>query len=99
MHFKLNKDPKRIAYSDTDKRLFALLNGKPRSTTELAEAFYQGSEQRPVFYENAFRATVSAFIRKIDANGEPFMVLKSARRGSQPSTYSLVERKPRRATA
>jgi hypothetical protein len=79
--------------------LFTLLGAKPKTTTELVESFYK-DKKRPFFDQTAFRATMTTFIKKVDANLEPFQIVKSTRRGPQPSTYFLEERsKPRRASA
>lgn len=101
MHFKLSEQPSAVGYSESERKLFSLLSNKPKTTTELVESFYK-DKKRPFFDQTAFRATMSTFMRKVEANGEPFVIVKSPRRGSQPSTYVLERREPprsRRASA
>jgi hypothetical protein len=101
--FKLSDPAPVVAYSESERKLFTLLGSKPKTTTKLVESFYK-DKKRPFFDQTAFRATISTFIRKVDANEEDFVVVKSPRRGPQPSTYALAQRKapaakPRRASA
>jgi hypothetical protein len=94
MSYKLSTD-KRYQYSALERRAFALLSSEPRNTIDLVEAFYPKGKERPLFPRETVTYHLSALMRKLDNNNEPFCIIKSKRRGSVPIEWHLA---PRQAT-
>lgn len=90
MLYKLANNPQ-FKYSSAEKRLFSILSTTPKDTLELADAFF-ANQERPLFYREAINSALANMIRKVDANIEPFRIVKSRRRGPQPIEFHLAPR-------
>lgn len=90
MRYALGKNG--VDYSPAERALFELLPVKPKriSSTELVTQRY-GSEV-PFHAQSIIRSTMDSLIRKIEANREPFRVLKTPRAGPKPTEFWLEKR-------
>lgn len=77
-----------VPYSDRERETFALLSRRRRTTSELVDLLYRG--KRAPFHA---RVTLNSILRslrmKIEANGEPFRLERSGRKGPHPAEHWL----------
>lgn len=89
-----------VQYSEAEKKLFGLLSTRERrSTSELVQLKYDG-ETVPFHAKGIIRAIANSLTAKVERNGEPFTIMKSARRGPYPVEFWIEtkgEKSQRRA--
>jgi hypothetical protein len=71
--------------------MFNCLKEHPQDTLTLVKLFYKNQE-RPLCVRETVMAVLVSLMRKIDANNEPFKLIKSQRRGPIPVEWHLAPR-------
>ena len=89
---KLKVNPE-WAYSDMEQALFALLGKRPRTTTDIAEAYYARTAA-PINARGSVLSVMRSLQRKAALNREPFLIKDNGRQGPTPMWFWLEE-KPR----
>ena len=85
-------------YSKHELRVLAVMSKRPRSTLQLANAFYGdkankkfGVKTRPRFAIVSVRCTIEALRRKLVANNEHIRIEKSNRAGPHPVDFWIAD--------
>ena len=93
--FKLQPDEvAAVPYSKTERDTFAAVSKtKFESTSRLLEKIHDGSP--PFHGRNVLNALIRSLIRKMSANGEPFEIERSKRRGPHPMMIKIVRKNHR----
>ena len=85
-------------YSKHELRVLVVMSKRPRSTLQLADAFYGdkankkfGIKTRPVNATVSVRCTIEALRRKLAANNEHIRIEKSNRAGPHPVDFWIAD--------
>lgn len=83
----------KVRYSPMEEKLLQLLpkRGKRISVTDLVDQYYNHPGQRPYTARQTIISSMSALIKKVDHNQEPYMIIKERFPGQQME-YARVDR-------
>lgn len=78
----------KVNYSPFERKVFALLAKKPKSTVDITDAIW-GSDRRkrPTYARQSVLGALTSLSDKVKANREPFKVKKSERVGPHPIKF------------
>jgi hypothetical protein len=74
-------------YSPFERKVFALLAKKPKSTTAITDAVWGAERRRPRYARQSVLGALTSLSEKVKANREPFAVKKSERTGPHPIMF------------
>jgi hypothetical protein len=74
------------SYSPLERKIFSLLNKKPKSTVDITDEFY-GRKRRPYNARQSVLGALDKLAEKTKKNQEPFTIVKSARKGPHPVDF------------
>lgn len=81
-----------IKYSEKEQELFKLLRAKPRTTSQIVEAYYKGKKARPYFADaTTCNALHSLRDKRLYNEDRPF-IGHEPRRGRTPAMWWKVVR-------
>lgn len=80
-----------VSYSDAERAIFKCLSKKKRTTAELVSRRYPEGGEEPFDPSGSVRGALRTLTKKIEANGEPFRIMKEGRRGPNAISYWLEE--------
>lgn len=85
----------KVRYSPQEERLLLLLpdDGSLVSSAVLVNKLYGAN--RPFSAESSVTSTMAGLIRKLDHNGDKYMITKTPPRGPYPTEYAKVKRPKR----
>lgn len=81
------------SYSPKETKLLRLLSsGRPLTSKELSDRLYE-NDGAPYHAQSSVTALLRSLIRKVEYNGEPFVITKSTPSGPHPLLYSKKSRR------